>query len=129
MTMLSKHSVLIIFSFSLFFIVNPAMASMRESISNTITNMALDLSCDKNEQCKSIGFGDKACGGFQSYKIYSIKNLNEDSFIKIVNSYNALDKENNLKNNMASTCDILIKPSTSCIQGQCASSVGNFSIY
>jgi hypothetical protein len=108
---------------------HPARADMRETLGDTITNMALDLSCDTNEQCKSIGFGDKPCGGFQSYKIYSTKTLDDTTFIKMVNSYNALDKENNLKNQMASTCDMLLQPSVACVQGQCTSAPSNASIH
>lgn len=106
-----------------------AHADMRETLGDTISNMALDLSCDNNDQCKSIGFGDKPCGGFQSYKVYSTKNLDDATFTKMVKSYNTLDKENNLKNQMASTCDMVMQPSTSCVQGQCTSAPGNGTIY
>lgn len=120
---------LILLALPLFFAAQPAQADTRETLGDTITNMALDLSCDTNEQCKSVGFGDKPCGGFQSYKIYSTKTVDQATFTKLVTSYNALDKENNLKNQMASTCDMILEPSTSCVQGQCTSAPGNGTIY
>ena len=120
---------LLLLVLSLLCAAHPAQADMRESLGDTITNMALDLSCDTNDQCKSIGFGDKPCGGFQSYKVYSTKTLDDSTFTKMVKNYNALDKQNNLKNQMASTCDMLMQPSTSCVQGQCTSTPGNGTIY
>lgn len=113
---------------SLLLTASPAAADMRESIADTITNMVTDLSCDSNDQCKVIGFGDKPCGGFQSYKVYSTKTVNDETITKMVNSYNALDKENNLKNNIVSNCMMLMQPSVSCVQGQCTSAPENATI-
>jgi hypothetical protein len=107
----------------------PSFAAIKESIANNITNMVADLSCDNNDQCHSIGFGDKACGGFQSYIVYSTKTVDDKSLASLVKSYNALDREENLKNNMVSTCDILIQPSVSCIQSQCTSVPDNANIH
>lgn len=100
-------------------VAQPASAGMRDTIADDITNMALDLSCDTNEQCKSIGFGDKPCGGFQTYKLYSTKTVNDASFTKLVKSYNALDKQENEKNGMASTCDMVMEPAVSCVAKEC----------
>ena len=99
------------------------------NLAKEILSMTADETCDTDEQCKSVGLGDKPCGGFNEYRIYSLKSVDEPALLAKVLKYNQADKENNLKNNMASTCDILLQPATSCVQGQCTSAPGHATIY
>ena len=100
-------------------VAQPAAADKRADLGESVMKMTTDLSCETNEQCKFIGFGDKACGGFQSYKLYSTKTTDEASLTSIVNEYNALDKKFNTDNGMASTCDMAIEPAVSCVEKIC----------
>jgi hypothetical protein len=96
-----------------------------KDLSRSISEMTNDLSCDNNSHCKSIGYGDKPCGGFTSYLPYSTKTTDEADLIKKVEKFNALDKQKNVNNDMVSTCDILLKPHYACQQGKCSMSQTN----
>ena len=92
-----------------------------------ISSLTKNLECDTTEQCKSIGYGDKPCGGFQSYLPYSTKHTNETELIAKVEQFNKLDKQKNIDNNMVSTCEMLLQTPYTCQQGHCKMSESGFS--
>lgn len=101
-------------------IVHRDIGADKKTVADTVDFMIRDLTCDKNEDCHTIGFGDKPCGGFTSYKIYSQKTVNQPELKKIVSQYNDLEKEQNEDNGMMSTCEALLEPAVACVQNQCA---------
>jgi hypothetical protein len=100
-----------------------------EILSSTITEMTKNLGCDSSSQCKSIGYGDKPCGGFNSYLPYSTKSTDEAALIEKVNRFNMLDKKLNEENNIASNCMMLIETPYHCENKICVSSPSDVSIY
>lgn len=125
-----KHSLMTLCGLSLLFLAGSASADSviiktnpvgdKKTLADSISFMAKDLSCAQNEDCKSIGFGDKPCGGFQTYKIYSTKNMDQTEFTRLVKEYNDWEKEENKESGMASTCEMLLEPAVACVQGLCA---------
>ena len=71
-------------------------------------------SCSSDNQCHSLGFTHKPCGGFSSYRIYSDKNTDVAQLKSKVKQYNALSKEWNKKNNLISDCMLLVQPTLAC---------------
>ncbi len=76
-------------------------------------------SCSSDSQCHSIGFGHKPCGGFYAYRIYSDKNTNVNLLKSKVSRYNALSREWNRKNQLASNCMMLMQPQLACRNQTC----------
>ena len=75
--------------------------------------------CTSDNQCHSIGFGDKPCGGFVSYRIYSEANTDVALLKSKVSQYNKLSKQWNRENNRVSTCDMLMQPQLTCRNQTC----------
>ncbi len=75
--------------------------------------------CSTDNQCHFIGFGDKPCGGFMSYKIYSDQNTNVALLKSKVAQYNQLSREWNIRNNRVSNCMMLMPPQLSCRNHTC----------
>ena len=82
-------------------------------------NLIGSASCTSDSQCHSLGFGDKACGGFVSFRIYSDQNTDVAQLRKKVDQYNLLSEQWNNENNVVSNCDYLSPPKLSCKQQIC----------
>jgi hypothetical protein len=91
-----------------------------------ISALTKNLDCDNSEQCKSIGYGDKPCGGYMSYLLYSTKTTPETELITKVEQFNKLDKQRNIDNNMVSTCEMLLQSTYTCQQSKCQISNQHF---
>ena len=98
-------------------------------LSSNITKMTENLDCDNSSQCKSIGYGDKPCGGYNSYLPYSTKSTDEAILIEKVNLFNLLDRKRNQENNAVSTCMVEMQPTYHCENKKCVLSPSEISIY
>ncbi len=116
------NSLIIIALFNIIFISKTmANDSVKDNLKIEIEQLTTDLSCDNDNQCKTYGFGNRPCGGYSSYEIYSSKSTNEQSLIPKVKTYNSLDKLNNIEKGMASICSVVQDLKTSCIKNKCIS--------
>ncbi|NRA66978.1 MAG: hypothetical protein HRU19_20990 [Pseudobacteriovorax sp.] len=73
-----------------------------------------DKTCDSDEQCKFVGFGSKPCGGSWTYLIYSELTTNTERFSNLVEIYNSLDAENNIRIGLFSDCALALPPKVAC---------------
>jgi len=105
----------------LFFASGSLAAERREKLAGEIQEMISDLSCDTDAQCRSFGFGDKPCGGFWEYRLYSIKTVDEQELLQKAERYKVLDEKHNKAGGMASTCDVVQPLRAACIGGYCVS--------
>lgn len=103
-----------------------ASTSAKESTKDKMSRLSKETkvlidsaSCSSNNQCQSIGFGHKACGGFSAYRIYSNMNTDTSLLKSKVKRYNVLSKELNKKNNLVSNCMMLMQPQLACKQQIC----------
>ena len=90
--------------------IQTKMSRLDKEVKSLINSAA----CTSDNQCHSIGFGDKPCGGFMSYRIYSDLNTDVALLKNKVSQYNKLSKQWNRENNRVSTCDMLMPPQLSC---------------
>jgi hypothetical protein len=75
--------------------------------------------CNSISDCNYIAFGSKACGGPQSYLVYS-NSIDVVSLKEKVSSYNQREKEYNLKWQIISDCSVPSPPARiECIDGKC----------
>ena len=107
-------------------LVSPSYAFAKEykwlSLSKEIKQMIADLSCDDSRQCKSLGFGSRACGGYEKYLIYSTKNVDETLLEQKAEEYFKADAESNRNAGMASICSVEQPKFSICLNHHCEES-------
>ena len=99
--------------------IEPYNLTTLVALETEIKSMTQNLSCETDTDCHAIGYGDKPCGGFKSFLIYSSPHADEDKLIDLVQQYNDEDHRRNMSLGMTSTCDILLEPTVSCQSRQC----------
>lgn len=75
--------------------------------------------CSNSGQCEVIAFGSKPCGGPWEYLAYSSSDTDVGLLIEMVNTFNQLQEEYNLKNGIISDCAFVMPPEVTCADGQC----------
>jgi len=78
-----------------------------------------DAACDTDDQCHSIGIGNKACGGPESYLAWSSKNDDGARLRALVAEHAAARRAEDTKNHMMSTCSMALDPGATCSAGHC----------
>ena len=79
-----------------------------------------DATCRSDAQCQSIGLGNKPCGGFDDYCIYSEHETDVAAVQESTAKYNALSTQWNMENNAISNCMMRLKPALMCHNHHCA---------
>lgn len=90
----------------------------KEKLAAEVSAMIVDLSCDNDAECQSFGFGNKPCGGYQEYRIYSTKTADSKILLEKAEQYKILGKESG---EGSSTCEVTQKIHAACIRKQCVS--------
>ncbi|MCK9997450.1 MAG: hypothetical protein KAH56_14340 [Candidatus Krumholzibacteria bacterium] len=75
--------------------------------------------CADTEDCRSIAFGDKPCGGPWSYKIYSVSGVDTLQLVGLVDAYNKFNKVLNERHGWMSDCMVVMSPDIDCVEGRC----------
>jgi hypothetical protein len=91
------------------------------ALEQEIDTLIGEANCESTSQCRSIGFGDKPCGGFWEYLVYSIKDTDTLLVQGKVKQYNALDEQRNKEQNTVSDCAYLLEPELECREMKCSS--------
>lgn len=86
----------------------------RENIEALITTEATDAS-----QCKTIAFGDRACGGPEEFLIYSTLNTDVELLKNLVSEYNYQAELYNVESGAASICSLVTEPKVGLSNGEC----------
>ena len=84
-----------------------------------IQTLIEDLSCNADDDCYTIAYGSKACGGPKTYLIYSSLATDVENLESLVEEYNQLEGEYNAEEDVISTCEIAMEPEISCTDGTC----------
>lgn len=74
---------------------------------------------DRVEQCRSIGFGAKPCGGPWRYLVYSRRVSDSEKLQTLVAQYNALQRKINEEEGIASDCSAVGPPTIVLEGGEC----------
>jgi len=84
----------------------------------------LDLGCDNDNQCKSIGIGHSPCGGYTQYLVYSDKSTKVQQLMPLVEQYNLEQKQQNESSGRVGICIHISAPKAVCSANQCVKSEG-----
>ncbi len=90
-----------------------------EHMEQEILESISDLSCSDSTDCQYIGFGDKPCGGYWRYLIYSVNNVDSVLLIEKVRKYNDYNKTLNIRYGWVSDCSLPRIPVLTCLEGEC----------
>lgn len=91
------------------------MAEISENVEAIIANK----SCNGADDCASIAWGSKPCGGPWSYLVYALGNVNVPQLEQLVSEYNQLQAEVNQLNGAVSDCAFVTKPELECLDDIC----------
>lgn len=98
---------------------NPITEEQLNLMKQEIVDYIDSFECENSENCNSIAFGVKPCGGPTEFLTFpSSVDLNElESMIEI---YNQLNTEYNIQTNAVSDCAVVLPPQTvECENGSC----------
>lgn len=90
-----------------------------KALYNDIVQTAGKAQANNVAQCRVVGLGAKACGGPQSYLVYSTLNGNESDLLQKVERYNALMRMQNEQQGLLSDCAIVPEPGVVLVEGFC----------
>lgn len=82
----------------------------------------ISTACDSDAQCKVIGVGDRPCGGFAQFLVYSTTDTDEKELKSQVAIYNKMQTVKNSKSGVVGICQHLSPPKTYCSKKQCVTS-------
>ncbi len=87
-----------------------------------------DAACDSAAQCKTIAVGHKACGGPETYLVWSSKRSDPAKVARLADAYGSKRKDENIASGMASNCAMTMDPGATCNAGRCVAGGGNAAI-
>jgi uncharacterized phage infection (PIP) family protein YhgE len=97
----------------------PTKATDIATLHDQLNALVQDQSCDTSAQCRVIGVGSRACGGPNSYAIYSSKTASPAQVEALAKQITEQERAYNKKNSMVSICEHLTLPSTQCVENKC----------
>lgn len=78
---------------------------------------------DSVQQCRTIAFGSKPCGGPWQYLVYSTAVSDSTRLRSLVSRYNVLEEDFNRRTGRASDCAFVMRPDTALVDGVCTAAV------
>ncbi len=78
-----------------------------------------DPLCDSVDECRYVGFGERACGGPLRYLVYSISRTDSVQLKTLVDEHRRLNKEWNAKTGALSDCSLARSPVLARRDGRC----------
>lgn len=97
---------------------NAALKTMQQ-LDHQINQLVDDKSCQVDDDCTSIGYGQKTCGGPARHLVYSVQATNSEELVQLVGEFNQLAAEAHLGSGMVGTCSIEEPPRVACVANQC----------
>jgi hypothetical protein len=76
-------------------------------------------SCDSTIECRTLGVGQKACGGPESYVAWSIQDSDSARLATLAERLATARKSANNRAGMISTCSVVPDPGAVCLAGRC----------
>jgi len=78
-----------------------------------------DAACKGGEDCRSIAFGAKPCGGPWKYKIFNAAEVDTVELKRLVKDYNEFNAVLNERYGWMSDCAYVSPPEVGCVDGRC----------
>ena len=91
-----------------------------EYYENQIKNVVWS-ECKYNDDCQSIGYKPKSCGGYHEWLVYSKSSTDIDLLTELVGKYNEQLK----KKDVASDCSYVVQPKLVCQNQKCIAQENN----
>jgi hypothetical protein len=88
-------------------------------ISDNVEALTANKSCNGVDDCASIAWGSKPCGGPWGYLIYAPSNVDVPQLEQLVAEYNQLEAEVNQLKGLASDCALVTEPELECFDNLC----------
>lgn len=83
-----------------------------------------DARCSAEEQCRTLAFGAKACGGPQAYLAWSTLVTDEAALLQAAQRHAERRREDLRKSRLMSDCAVVVDPGASCAPSTAASAPG-----
>lgn len=90
-------------------------AKLRQEISGLTQHSR----CEQAQQCRVAGDVVKPCGGFRSFFAYSSVGVDERLLQAKLDTYYALQKDQNARRGLISDCSFVSPPEAICVNAQC----------
>jgi hypothetical protein len=94
------------------------------SLSQSVRAKIGDATCKDSQQCRTIAWGNKACGGPESYLAWSTQVTDEKSLQELATAYANARRAQNEAGGMMSTCQFLSDPGAQCVANRCVLNPG-----
>ena len=88
-------------------------------ISANVEALIANKSCNGADDCASIAWGAKPCGGPWRYLVYALSNVDVTQLELLVSEYNQLQDEVNQLTGAASDCAFVTEPELECLDDLC----------
>ena len=88
-------------------------------IESAIVALIGDPLCDSVDECRYVGFGQRACGGPLKYLVYSISRTDSVQLNTLVDEHRRLNREWNVKSEAVSPCSLPPIPVLARRDGRC----------
>ena len=98
---------------------NTKWSKMRNELQKELKELVSDRSCENSSQCKSVGIGNKSCGGYARYALYSTKNTDEKKLLEKAEIFFNLDRAFHREIKYISNCGFATAGVGACISGKC----------
>ena len=88
-------------------------------ISENVEPLIVNNSCNGADDCASIAWGAKPCGGPWGYLVYAPSNIDVARLQQLVAEYNQLQAEVNQLTGATSDCAVVVEPELDCLDDLC----------
>lgn len=78
-----------------------------------------NLKCQTDNDCGTLAYGSKACGGPNGFIVASENNSKLNQIETLAHMSENVEADYNRENNVNSTCDQIMAPPVKCIQNKC----------
>lgn len=78
-----------------------------------------DLKCQADNDCNTLAYGSKACGGPNGFIVTSDKNSKINQIENLAQISEHIEADYNRENDINSTCEQILAPPVKCIQNKC----------
>lgn len=95
--------------------IEERMAAISGNVEASIANK----SCNGADDCASVAWGSKPCGGPWSYLVYAPSNVDVPQLEALVDEYNQLEAELNQLRGTGSDCALVEAPELECADNVC----------
>ena len=90
-----------------------------DSLRTEVRQLVAEPACDDVNQCRSISFGSKPCGGPWSYLVYSTQATDSSKLAAAVAQYNGREAQLNRELGKVSDCRMVTPPKIDCVASRC----------